>query len=318
MRIFLAGATGAIGRRLVPMLREAGHEVTGTTRTEQRAQALRQAGADAVVVDALERDAIHRAVREARPEVVIHELTAIPAALDPRRIRQEFDLTDRLRTEGTRHLVDAAVEAGAGRLIAQSVAFAYAPFPDGDWPTRSRLHEESDPLNLDPPASFRRTARALATLERAVTGHTDIEGVVLRYGYFYGPGTAYALDGSMTKLVHGRRLPVVGGGAGVWSFIHIDDAARATVAALSGPPGIYNIVDDEPAPVREWVPAYAAAVGAPKPMHVPALLARPLAGAYGIHVMTRAEGASNERAKRELGWTPRYESWREGFRMGLG
>jgi len=309
MRVFLAGATGAIGRPLVRMLLAEGHYVTGMTRSPAKAEDLRAAGAQAAVADALDAQAVMAAVADAQPQAVIHQLTAIPARLDPRKIERDFALTDRLRTEGTRILVDAARAAGAERILAQSVAFVYAPGPPGT------LHVESDPPIANPPKQFARTAGAVLELERTVLG---AGGRVLRYGYFYGPGSAIARSGSIGREVARRRFPIVGTGAGVWSFIHVEDAARATVAALaSESPGAYNIVDDEPAPVREWLPALAAALGAPRPLRVPALLARPLAGSYGIATMTQAQGASNARAKQELGWQPSYSSWREGFRRGL-
>jgi nucleoside-diphosphate-sugar epimerase len=311
VRIFLAGATGAIGRQLVPLLLAAGHQVTGMTRSPQRAHELEAAGAEAVVADALEREAVHAAVARARPEAVIHQLTAIPALIDPRRIERDFALTNRLRSEGTRHLVAAAHEAGAQRLIAQSIAFAYASGPPGT------LHVERDPLlsEQQAPKSFKSVACALGELEQATLG---AGGTVLRYGYFYGPGNSIARGGAMAAELQRRRVPVVGRGGGVWSFIHIEDAARATVAALAyAGPAVFNIVDDEPAPVAEWLPALAQAVGAPRPWRVPTLVARPLAGSYGVQTMTRVQGASNSLAKRELDWRPRYASWREGFRDGL-
>jgi nucleoside-diphosphate-sugar epimerase len=310
MRVFLAGATGTIGRPLVRMLIADGHHVTGMTRSPAKADALRAAGAEPVVADALDASAVARAVADAKPGAVIHQLTAIPERLDPRKIVRDFALTDRLRTDGTRILIDAAQAAGAERILAQSIAFAYAPGPAGT------VHAESDPLTLDPPKQFRRSAGAIAQLERIVL---DAGGQVLRYGYFYGPGSAISRAGSMGREVSRRRLPIVGGGVGVWSFIHVDDAARATAATLASTgSGVYNIVDDEPARVSEWLPALAAALGAPRPMRVPALLARPLAGSYGIATMTKAQGASNELARRELSWRPSYPSWREGFRRGLG
>ena len=312
MRVFLAGATGAIGRQLVPLLLAEGHQVTGMTRSPQRAHELQAAGAESVIADALDRDALRAAVAGARPEAVIHQLTAIPALIDPRTIERDFALTNRLRSEGTRLLVAAAHEAGAQRFIAQSIAFAYVSGAPGT------MHVESDPLlsEQQAPKSFKSAARALGELEQAVLG---ANGTVLRYGYFYGPGNSIARDGTMAAELQRRRVPVVGGGRGVWSFIHIEDAARATVAALAhAGPAVFNIVDDEPAPVAQWLPALAQAVGAPRPWRVPTLIARPLAGSYGIQTMTRVQGASNELAKRELGWQPRYSSWREGFRDGLG
>jgi nucleoside-diphosphate-sugar epimerase len=310
VRVFLAGATGVIGRRLVPALLERGHHVTGMTRSEEKLAALRATGAEAVVADALDREAVQAVVREARPDAVIHQLTSIPARIDPRRLERDFELNDRLRSEGTRILVQAARAAGASRILAQSIAFAYAPGPAGT------LHREDDPLHLDAPEPFRRSANAVHDLERTVA---DAGGIVLRYGYFYGPGSAISPTGSMAADLARRRLPIVGRGEGVWSFIHVDDAALATVAALeAGAPGAYNIVDEDPAPVAQWLPALAAALRAPRPLRVPALIARLAAGSYGVSIMTGAQGASNELAKRELGWTPRYPSWREGFRTALG
>jgi nucleoside-diphosphate-sugar epimerase len=309
VRVFLAGATGAIGAPLLQLLLADGHEVTGMTRSPDKAATLRAAGAEAVVVDALDAQAVTSAVVDARPEAIVHQLTAIPPRLDPRKIVRDFALTDRLRTEGTRNLLAAARQAGASRILAQSIAFAYAPGPPG------AVHVEDDPLMADPPAQFKRSAAAIVELERTVLGAS---GVVLRYGYFYGPGTSISADGSLGREVVRRRLPIVGGGSGVWSFIHVRDAAQATAAALTnGSSGAYNVVDDEPAPVREWVPALADALGAKSPRRVPAWLARPLAGEYGVMTMTRAQGASNARAKRELGWSPRYASWREGFQSAL-
>jgi nucleoside-diphosphate-sugar epimerase len=310
MRVFLAGATGAIGRPLVGLLLEQGHQVTAATRTPQKAADLRAAGAEPVVLDALDGAALSAAVSAARPDVVLHQLTAIPARLDPRKIERDFALTNRLRSEGTRLLV-AAAQAVQARVIAQSIAFIYAPGPPGT------VHVERDPLvgerALKP---FRRTAAAIEDLERTVLAAA---GTVLRYGYFYGPGSAIAKDGSIVREVSRRRLPIVGGGGGVWSFIHLHDAARATLAALEHPgPAVFNIVDDEPAPVAQWLPALAQAVGAARPLRVPALLARPVAGSYGVAVMTSAQGASSALAKRELGWQPRYPTWREGFRTELG
>lgn len=307
MRIFLAGATGAIGRQLVPLLLADGHEVIGMTRSPQRAQALQAAGAEPVVADALDREAVVEAVRGARPDAIVHQLTAIPALIDPRRIERDFVLTDRLRTEGTHNLLAGAGEAGTERVVAQSIAFMYAPGPTG------ALHVETDP-QLAPeqaPRSFRRTAGAVAELERSVL---DASGIVLRYGYFYGPGSSVARDGGMADALRKRRIPIVGPGTGVWSFIHVEDAARATVAALGRTgPAVYNIVDEHPVPVVEWLPAFAQAVGAPKPLKVPTLLARPFAGSYGIETMVHVQGADGSKARRELDWQPRYPSFRDGL-----
>jgi nucleoside-diphosphate-sugar epimerase len=310
MRVFLAGATGVIGRRLMPMLLRAGHEVTGMTRTPEKLEELRASGAEALVADALDAAAVRDAVADARPDAVIHQLTSLPQRIDPRKIERDFVLNDRLRTEGTRNLVQAAQAAGARRIIAQSIAFSYAPGPPGT------VHEERDAMLLDAPRPYARSARAIVELERTVLGAA---GVVLRYGYFYGPGSAMSTRGSTGADVARRRLPIVGPGTGVWSFVHVDDAASATVLALThGASGAYNIVDDEPAAVSEWLPALAEALGAPRPWRVPAFIARPVAGSYGVGIMTKAQGASNELAKRELGWTPAHPSWRDGFRSALG
>jgi 2-alkyl-3-oxoalkanoate reductase len=313
MRIFLAGATGALGRRLVPLLVEGGHQVTGMTRTAGKAPGLRAAGADPVVADALDRDDLLRAVVAARPEVVVHQLTALAGMTSFRRPDQGFALTNRLRTEGTDHLLEAARAAGARRFVAQS--FAGWPFARVGGPVKT----EDDPLDPDPPAQLRRTLDAIRHLESAVLGTEGLEGVVLRYGGFYGPGTSAGEGGFMLDDLRRRRFPLVGAGTGVWSFVHIDDAATATVAAVErGVPGIYQIVDDDPAPVSEWLPALAVAVGAPPPRRVPAWVARLAGGAHGVVLMTEARGASNAKARRELGWRPVWPSWRQGFRGGLG
>jgi nucleoside-diphosphate-sugar epimerase len=312
MRVFVAGASGVIGRRLVPSLVEAGHDVTGMTRSPDKPEALRAAGAEPVVCDALDADAVRDAVVRAKPEVVVNQLTAIPPAFDTRRMADAFAPTNRLRREGTRHLVDAADAAGARRVVAQSIAFAYAP-TDG-W-----VKTEDDELFLDAPEAFRSTFEAVHALESAVLGGGDLEGVVLRYGFFYGPGTSYAPDGAIAEQVRRRRFPVGGRGTGRFSFIHLDDAARATIAAIEGSPaGVYNIVDDEPAPVSEWLPAYAAALGAPPPRRLPGWLVRVAAGRYAQYTMTELRGASNARARERLGWAPQLSSWRQGFGDGLG
>ena len=313
MRIFVAGATGALGRRLVPLLVRGGHQVTGMTRTAGKAAGLRAAGAEPVVADALDRDAVLRAVVAAHPEVVVHELTALAGMTDFRRLDEGFALTNRLRTEGTDHLLAAARAAGSRRFVAQS--FAGWPFARVGGPVKT----EDEPLDPDPPAQLRRTLDAIRHLEAAVVGAEGIEGVVLRYGGFYGPGTSAGEGGFMLEDLRRRRFPLVGAGTGVWSFVHIDDAATATVAAVErGAPGIYQIVDDDPAPVSEWLPALAAAIGARPPRRVPAWVARLAGGTHGVVLMTEARGASNAKARRELGWRPAWPSWRQGFRDGLG
>lgn len=306
MKVFVAGASGAIGRPLIPQLLAAGHEVTGMTRREENAAAIREAGAKAAVCDVFDAVALKGALAEAAPEVVIHELTALPPRFDPKS-KAALAPTSRLRSEGTRNLVAAAKAAGARRLIAESVAFFYVP--EGDW-----VKGEDAPAFGDAPGPFGEAGRALADLERQVTETEGLEGVVLRYGWLYGPGTYYAADGSQTEDFHMRRMPIVGKGTGTFSFIQVEDAASATVAAVQrGAAGIYNVVDDEPAPMSEWVPVFAEVVGAKKPRRVPAWLARLIAGPAAVAMATELRGASNAKAKRELGWQPSYPSWRQGF-----
>ena len=310
MRVFVAGASGVIGRPLVRDLLAAGHEVTGMTRDAGRGEAIRAQGAEVAICDALDPAALRDAVAAARPEVVVHELTAYPWQLDPRR-RGVYDATNRLRREGTANLVAAAKAAGARRLVAQSVAFVYER--TGGW-----VKDEAAPMMSPPEGRFGPTVAAVLDLERQILGVEDLEGLVLRYGFFYGPGTAYAPDGYQAQLVCGRRFPIVGPGTGTFSFVHVDDAAAATVAAAErGSPGVYNIVDDEPAPLREWLPVYAKALGAKPPLLVPLWLARLLGGAAVAALAIELRGASNAIAKRELGWQPRYTSWRQGFREAL-
>jgi nucleoside-diphosphate-sugar epimerase len=310
MRIFLAGATGALGTRLVPKLVEQGHTVVGTTRSEAKAGSLWDLGARPVVLDALDRDAVTAAVAEAHPDVVVHQLTAL-AGVDFRRFERSFALTNRLRTEGTDNLLAAAQAAGASRFVAQSYA---------GWPyarTGGPVKTEDDPLDPEPAAQTRGTLEAIRHLEQAVTSAPGIEGVVLRYGGFYGPGTGMEPDGEQLEAIRRRRFPVVGEGRAVWSFVHIDDAAAATVTAIEhGRPGVYNIVDDEPAPVREWLPYVAEVAGAKPPRHVPVWVAR-LMGEHMVVLMDDARGASNAKARRELGWAPARTSWRDGFREVL-
>jgi nucleoside-diphosphate-sugar epimerase len=307
MRVFVAGASGAIGTPLLPQLIAAGHEVTGTTRSVESAEAIRAAGARATICDALDADALHTAVTEAAPDVVVHQLTALPHRFDPRD-KEIYAPTNRLRTEGTRTLLDAARAAGARRIVCQSIAFAYAPGPQAE------VKDEDAPLALDAPPPFGDGVRAIDEMERAVVGAGGLEGLVLRYGWFYGPGTYYANDGSMAEDVRRRRFPIIGKGSGLFSFVHVDDAASATVAAVErGAPGIYNVVDDDPAPQREWLPAYAEAIGAKKPLRVPVWVARLVVGKIATAASVQP-GASNAKAKRELGWEPRWPSWREGFR----
>jgi nucleoside-diphosphate-sugar epimerase len=311
MRVFLAGASGAIGRPLIPKLVAAGHEVTGITRSESKADAIRAAGARAAVVDVFDADALRAAVEEARSEAIVHELTALPDRLDFRK-EDVYAPTNRVRTEGTRNLLDAARTVGARRFVCQSIAFAYRN--EG-----TRVKTEDDPLLDDAPGAFGSGLKALREMESIVLGADALESLVLRYGFFYGPGTHYDADGAMVEDIRRRRLPVVGKGTGVWSFIHVDDAADATVAALErGAPGIYNVTDDEPAAMSEWVPVLANAAGAKRPLRVPRWLARVVAGRQAADFASELRGASNEKAKRELGWQPAHPSWRTGFAEALG
>jgi nucleoside-diphosphate-sugar epimerase len=307
MRVLVAGATGVIGRPLVSQLMACGHEVTGLTRTPERAEALRARGAQAVVCDVFELDRLREVVAEARPEAVIDQLTDLPAVYDPRRYEEMTVPTNRLRSEATPALVEAAEAAGAHRYLAQSLAFVYAP--EGDW-----VKDEDAPLISGAPAAVQNGVDAVRRLERAVLDASGLEGIVLRYGQFYGPGTWFAADGSLADQVRRRRFPVLGRGEAHFSFVHVEDAASATVAALEqGRPGVYNVCDDEPAPMREWLPIYAEALGAKAPRRVPLWLAR-LAGGPAAASAARMRGASNAKAREELGWTPRFPSWREGFR----
>ena len=312
MRVFVAGATGAIGRRLVPLLAAHGHEVIGLTRSAAKSEALRAAGAEPVIADALDEAAIVAAVAAHEPDVVVHQLTDLTAFGGVRRFERAFATTNRLRTQGTDHLLAAARAAGARRFVAQSF---------GGWTnprTGGPVKTEEDGLDPDPFPAQRTTLAAIEHLERVVTGARDLDGLALRYGGFYGPGTSLGAGGEHLELIRRRRFPLVGSGAGVWSFVHIDDAASATLAAIEhGPPGVYNIVDDDPARVSEWLPELAAALGAPPPRQVPAWVGRLAAGAHGLAMMTEARGASNAKARRELGWQPGWPSWREGFRAGL-
>lgn len=308
MRVFVAGASGAIGTPLVRRLVAGGHEVTGMTRRRERAEELRAAGAEAVVCDVYEAERLGEAVAAAKPEAVVHLLTALPPKFSP---KADLGPTNRVRTEGTRNLVAAARAAGARRLVAESIAFAYAPRGD-------RVKDEEAELFLDAPGSFGETVAALADLERQALGAEGIEGIVLRYGFLYGPGTYYAADGSAAADTRKRRAPVVGEGTGVFSFVHVEDAASATAAALErGAAGVYNVTDDEPAPLSEWQPAYAQALGAKPPRRLPVWLARLAAGKSAAMMATQLRGASNAKAKRELGWEPAHPSWRQGFADSL-
>jgi nucleoside-diphosphate-sugar epimerase len=321
MKVFVAGATGVLGRALIPMLVARGHEVVGMTRSASKQDLLRSLGARPVVADALDPDAVAQAVASAEPEVIVHQLTALSGPMSVRDARRPdrsvaATMTNRLRTEATDHLLAAGRAVGARRVVAQSFgAFRFAR-------TGGPVHTEADPLDPnDPPAALRTVQAAYLYLERAVTTIEWGEGLALRYGGFYGPGTSISLapDAQMAAPIRKRRFPIVGDGGGISSFIHVEDAAAATAVAVErGQSGVYNVVDDEPAPVREWLPVLASALDAKPPRRVPRWLGRLAAGEAATVMMTEARGASNEKAKRELGWKPRYASWRQGFTQGLG
>jgi 2-alkyl-3-oxoalkanoate reductase len=306
MRVFVAGAGGAIGRRLVPQLVAHGHDVVGSTTHAEKIPELRALGAEALVMDGLDAASVGDAVGRAAPQVIVHQMTALTGANHLRHFDDTFAVTNELRTTGTGHLLAAAEAVGVRRFVAQSFT---------GWPNAregGQLKTEADPLDPDPPKNQTRTLAAIRRLEVAVL-NASLEGIVLRYGSLYGPGASEDL----VELVRRRKLPVVGDGGGVWSWIHIDDAASATVAAVErGRRGKFNIVDDEPARVSEWLPYLAKCVGAKPPRQVPVWLGRLVAGEVGVSLMTRIRGSSNAKAKRELGWEPRW-SWRQGFREGL-
>ncbi|HET7444659.1 MAG TPA: NAD(P)-dependent oxidoreductase [Solirubrobacterales bacterium] len=305
MKVFVAGATGAIGQPLVRQLVAAGHEVTGMSRSEERAASVRAAGAEAAVCDVYDTEALDAAVAAAAPAAVVHALTALPPAFNPR--KNYLAATNRVRTEGTRNLIAAAQAAGARRLVAESVCFFYRP--DGDW-----VKDEEAPLYEEAPGHFREGAAAMLDLERQVTSAEGLEGLVLRCGWLYGPGTYFAADGSSAEEVRRRRYPLVGAGTGTFSFLHVEDCAAAFAAALEhGAAGAYNVCDDEPAPAREWIPVYAEALGAKPPRRVPLWLARIVAGRAMAESAVQLRGAANAKAKRELGWQPAHPSWRQGL-----
>jgi|SRR4051812_4258500 nucleoside-diphosphate-sugar epimerase len=308
VKVFVAGATGAIGRQLVPRLVAGGHEVFGMTRSELKRGMLEELGAVPVVADALDHAQVADALARSNPDVIVHQLTAI-GAVDMRHLDRDFALTNRLRTEGTDHLLSAGQAVGVRRFVAQGVA-GYGAYARTGGPVKS----EEDPLDPTPPREMRETQAAIRHLENAVLGARWTDGIVLRYGAFYGPGTSLAPGAEQFELVRTRKFPLVGDGGGVWSFIHVADAAEATVAAIErGGRGIYNVVDDDPAPVAEWLPALARMLGAKKPMRVPRFVGRLFAGEAGVVMMTEVRGASNAKAKAELGWRPAHPSWRRGL-----
>jgi nucleoside-diphosphate-sugar epimerase len=315
MKVFVAGATGVIGRQLVPQLVAKGHEVVGMTRSGAKQDLVRTLGARPVVADALDPDAVAQAVASAEPEVIVHQLTALSGEFDIRHIDRYFATTNRLRTEGTDHLLAAGRAVGTRRFVAQS----YAGWPAAR--TGGPVKGEDAPFDPDPPEQLRGMLDAIRHLEEAVTGADWLEGVVLRYGGFYGPGTTLSADpaAAHTAAIRKRQFPVVGDGGGIWSFVHVGDAAAATAVAVErGKRGVYNVVDDDPAPARDWMPELARVLGAKPPRRVPRWLGRLLAGEAATVMMTEVRGASNEKAKRELGWELRYPSWRQGFAQGLG
>jgi 2-alkyl-3-oxoalkanoate reductase len=312
MRIFVAGATGAVGSRLVPLLVANGHEVVGTTRSILKANDLRALGAEPVVLDVLDAEAVGRALSEAAPDVVVHQATALSNLSNLRNLDEAFAKTNKLRTVGTDNLLAAARAAGAGKFVAQSFA---------GWPYAregSAVKDEGAPLDPSPPVKAIQTLAAIRHLEETVVGAEGIEGIVLRYGGFYGPGTSLFEGGEHVDAIRKRVFPLVGGGAGMSSFIHIDDASGATLTAIErGRRGLYNIVDDEPAATSEWLPYLAHVLGAKPPRRVPEWLGRLVAGEPLVSMMTEGRGASNAKAKRELGWKLIHPTWREGFVNGL-
>ena len=311
MKVFVAGASGVIGLPLVRQLAEAGHEVTGTTRREEKAGPIREAGGTAALCDALDAAALEAAVRAAGPEVVINQLTSLPERNEPRKA-SFFEATNRVRREGGANLLAAARAAGARRFVTQSICFLYAP--EGD-----RVKDEGGRPYDDASGHFRGAVETLVGHEQEALSAEGIEALVLRYGQFYGPGTYYAPDGHLGREVSKRRLPIVGAGTGIFSFLAVEDAASATVAALDrGGPGVYNVCDDEPAELREWLPVYAEALGAKPPLRVPLWLAKLVAGSAMANQAVELRGASNAKFKARLSWEPRYPSWRQGFAEALG
>ena len=307
MRVFVAGASGAVGRCLVPRLVDAGHDVTGSTQSADKLDMVRAMGADSVVMDGLDAESVWNAVTKSVPEVVVHELTALSTPTNVRKFDESFALTNRLRTEGTEHLLAAAQGAGARRFVAQSFT---------GWSNQrvgGPVKSETDPIDPDPTRASRRTIAAIRALESTVDQRHDLASILLRYGVLYGPATGIAPGGEVAEMIRKRRLPLVGGGTGVWSFVHVDDAATATAAAVdSDIVGPYNIVDDDPAPVSQWLPLLARTIGAKPPLRLPAWLARPLLGEHGMSMMTQIRGSSNAKARRDL-WQPAHRSWRQGF-----
>ena len=307
MRIFVAGAGGAIGRRLVPQLVGRGHEVVATTRGARKVDSLRALGAEPIVMDGLNAASVGEAVARAEPDVIVHQMTALAGMTDLKHFDEGFGVTNELRTRGTDNLLAAADAVGVRRFIAQS----YTGWPNAR--VGGAVKSEEDPLDPTPPAGQARSLQAIRYLEQVVPD-ASLGGIVLRYGALYGPGASDRLF----ELVRKRKLPLVGDAGGIWSWIHVDDAAAATAAAVErGGAGVYNVVDDKPAPVSEWLPYLAECVGAKPPRRVPVWLARVVVGDVGVSLMTQIRGSSNAKAKRELAWEPDWSSWRDGFRRGL-
>lgn len=305
MRVFVAGGTGVIGRRLIPQLVIAGHQVAATTRFKAKAELLESLGARAVVLDPLDPEAVRAAVRKFAPEALMNQLTSLPPRYEVRGLEPWYGRTAQLRVDGTRNLLTAAHEVEARRFIYQSIAFMYAP--TGPW-----VVDETAPLMIDAPEPFNLAVGPTIEGERLAQSVDGIEGVVLRYGQLYGPGTYFDAQGDFARKARRWMLPIVGNGLGTFSFVHVDDAAAATVCAVERGSGVYNIVDDDPAQIRDWIPAFCAEVGSPRPLRVPRWVAVPLAGRMAAF-FENARGASNAKAKRELAWRPSHRSWREGF-----
>ena len=313
MKIFVAGSTGVVGKILVPQLIEQDHEVFALVRNSQKSKDVEVVGAKAVIANALDKIELTESIKKTEPEVVIHQLTSLSnVSGNFKKFDEEFALTNRFRTEVTDTLISAARLVGTRRFIAQS--FCGWPFAREGSPIKI----EEDSLDSDPPTGFRKTLQAIKHLEKAVKSVTDFEALALRYGIFYGPGTGFSKDGPIAELLRKHKMPIVGNGNGVWSFIHINDAVSATVNAISqGKPGIYNIVDDEPVPVKSWLPYLAEILESKPPSKIPAWIAKLIIGNAGVSMMTQIRGGSNVKAKRELSWKPVYSSWRQGFKEGL-
>ncbi len=314
MKIFIAGGTGAVGKYLLPLLIENKHDVVALTRSPQKTGMVEEIGAKAVIADVFNKNELKSAIQNAKPEIIIHQLTGLSGAENNfKKFDKEFTLTNRFRTEVLDTMLEAAHTVGARRFIAQS--FCGWPYAHEGGPVKS----EEDPLDPTPPESFSKSLAAIRHLENALLADKDMECIVLRYGIFYGPNTSISINGSVVDTIRKRKLPMVGEGNGIWSFTHIEDAARACVVAIAkGLPGIYNIVDDEPAPVSTWLPFLANAVGAKPPLKIPAWLAKFFIGDGGVTMMTKNRGGSNAKAKEKLSWKPKYTSWRIGFAEGLG